>query len=115
MHLRLFNLSMESFDMAIQLKPNFEKYNYAKSILLLLFGDFKNGWSLWESRWKLDQLFSPKFEANCPVWTGDKNSKLLVWAEQGVGDQIMYSGLIPDLSKICLDLIVQVEPRLISF
>ena len=114
MHLRLFNLSMESFDMAIQLKPNFEKYKYAKSILLLLFGDFKNGWSLWESRWKLDKLFSPKFEANCPVWTGDKNSKLLVWAEQGVGDQIMYSGLIPDLSKICLDLIVQVEPRLIS-
>ena len=114
MHLRLFDLSMESFDMAIQLQPNFEKYKFAKSTLLLLFGDFKNGWSLWESRWKLDKLFSPKLEANCPVWTGDKNSKLLVWAEQGVGDQIMYSGLIPDLSKICSDLIVQVEPRLIS-
>jgi len=114
MHLRLFDLSMESFDMAIQLQPNFEKYKFAKSTLLLLFGDFKNGWSLWESRWKLDKLFSPKLETNCPVWTGDKNSRLLVWAEQGVGDQIMYSGLIPDLSKICPDLIVQVEPRLIS-
>ena len=114
MHLRLFDLSMESFDMAIQLQPNFEKYKFAKSTLLLLFGDFKNGWSLWESRWKLDKLFSPKLETNCPVWTGDNDSRLLVWAEQGVGDQIRYSGLIPDLSKICPDLIVQVEPRLIS-
>ena len=114
MQLRLFDLSIESLNKAIELQPNLAKYEHAKATLLLLFGDFKNGWSLYESRWKLDKLFSPKLETNLPVWTGDKNSKLLVWGEQGVGDQIMYSGLIPDLSQICADISVQVNPRLVS-
>ena len=114
MQLRLFDLSIESLNKAIELQPNLAKYEHAKATLLLLFGDFKNGWSLYESRWKLDKLFSPKLETNLPVWVGDKNSKLLVWGEQGVGDQIMYSALIPDLSEICSDISVQVDPRLVS-
>ena len=114
MQLRSFDLSMESFNKAIELQPNFAKYEHGKSLLLLLFGDFKNGWSLWESRWKLDELFSPKLKTNHPVWTGNKNSKLFVWGEQGVGDHIMYSALLPDLSKLCSDISVQVDPRLVS-
>ena len=114
MHLNLFDLSMESFNKAIDLKPNYAKYEYAKGTLLLLYGDFKNGWPLWESRWRLNKLFSPKLETNCSVWTGDKNSKLLVWSEQGIGDQLMFSALLSDLSKKCKDLIVYINPRLIS-
>ena len=114
MQTRSFDLSMKSFNKAIELQPNLAKYEHAKATLLLLFGDFKNGWNLWESRWNLDRLFSPKLDTNCPVWAGDKNSKLLVWAEQGVGDQIMYGGLIPDLSEICPDISVQVDPRIVN-
>ena len=53
MHLRQFDLSKNSFDKAIELEPNFAKYKFAKATLLLLFGDFKNGWSLFESRWNI--------------------------------------------------------------
>jgi len=114
MHLRLFDLSMQSFNKAIELEPNFEGYKFAKSTLLLLYGDFKNGWVLWESRWKLDKLFSPKLETNLPVWSGNKNAKLLVWPEQGIGDQIAYSSLLPDLNRKCSELIVILDPRLID-
>ena len=114
MHLRYFDLSLQSFNKAIELAPNFEKYKFAKSTLLLLYGDFKNGWTLWESRWKLDKLFSAKLETNLPVWTGNKNIKLLVWPEQGIGDQILYSSLLPDLSRKCSELIVILDLRLIS-
>jgi len=114
MHLRQFDLSKNSFDKAIELEPNFAKYKFAKATLLLLFGDFKNGWSLFESRWNMEKLFSPKIITSQPEWNGVKNSKLLVWAEQGLGDQIMYSALLPDLNQKCKNLIAQVEPRLIS-
>jgi len=114
MHLRLFDLSMQSFNKAIDLEPNFEAYKFAKSTLLLLHGDFKNGWALWESRWKLDELFSPKLDTKRPVWSGNKNAKLLVWPEQGIGDQIVYSSLLPDLNKNCSELIVILDPRLIN-
>ena len=114
MHLRLFDLSIQSFNKAIELEPNCEKYKFAKAILLLMYGDFKNGWALFDSRWKLDKLFSPKLETNLPVWTGNKNTKLLVWPEQGIGDQICYSSLLPDLNRKCSELIVIVDSRLIS-
>ena len=113
MHLRLFDLSMQSFNKAIKLEPNCEKYKFAKATLLLLYGDFNNGWALWESRWKLDKLFSPKLETNRPVWTGNKNAKLLVWPEQGIGDQILYSPLLSDLSSKCSELILILDSRLI--
>jgi len=114
MHLRIFDLSMQSFNKAIELEPDFEKYKFAKSLLLLLHGDFKNGWTLWESRWKLDELFSPKLETIRPVWVGNKKSKLLVWPEQGIGDQILYSSLLPDLNRKCSELVVILDPRLIN-
>ena len=114
MHLRLFDLSMQSFNKAIKLEPNCEKYKFAKATLLLMYGDFKNGWALWESRWKLDKLFSPKLETNRPVWTGNKNAKLLVWPEQGIGDQILYSPLLFDLNEKCSELIVILDSRLIT-
>jgi hypothetical protein len=105
---------MESFDMAIQLQPNFEKYKFAKSILLLLFGDFRNGWKLFEVRWKLDPLYSPKLKTSHPAWNGNKNTKVLVWPEQGIGDQICFSALLPDLNGKCSELIVLLDPRLIN-
>ncbi|MDC0127831.1 tetratricopeptide repeat protein [Methylophilaceae bacterium] len=114
MNQRLFDLSMQNFNKAIDLEPNSAKYKFAKSTLLLLYGDFKNGWTLWESRWELDELFSPKLETNRPVWTGNKNVRLLVWPEQGIGDHILYSSLLSDLSKKCLDLIVILDERLVD-
>ena len=114
MQTRDFNLSINSFDKAIDLEPDLAKYKFAKATLFLLFGDFKNGWNLFESRWDMQNLFSPRIISKQPKWEGDKKSKLLVWGEQGLGDQVMYSALLPDLKKNCNSLISQVEPRLLS-
>ncbi len=43
---------------------------------------------------------------------GDQG-KMLVWGEQGIGDEIMFSSLIPDLHKACSKLIVKADKRLI--
>ena len=113
-HLRLYELSLDSLNMAIQLDPDNEKYKFAKATLLLLYEDFKNGWLLFESRWKVDNLYSPKIDSNYPTWTGNKNAKLLVWPEQGIGDHILYSALIPELKKKCSNLTILVDRRLVD-
>jgi hypothetical protein len=37
---------------------------------------------------------------------------VLVWGEQGVGDEVMFAGLIPDLVRRGVECIVDCEPRL---
>ena len=37
----------------------------------------------------------------------------MLWGEQGVGDEILFASLIPELVKKVDELIVQVDPRLI--
>ncbi|MBT6469817.1 MAG: tetratricopeptide repeat protein [Candidatus Marinimicrobia bacterium] len=49
-----------------------------------------------------------------PEWKGEalQGKKLFVSAEQGLGDEIMFASMIPDLSKEDGEVIVQCDPRL---
>src|SRR5690606_17476763 len=38
---------------------------------------------------------------------------LAVWGEQGLGDQILYASMIPDLAADASAVVLEVEPRLI--
>jgi ADP-heptose:LPS heptosyltransferase len=48
-----------------------------------------------------------------PAWDGEAGQSVFVWAEQGIGDEIMFSSLIPELYDMCSKLIVQCDARLI--
>jgi hypothetical protein len=76
--------------------------------------DFENGWQFYDWRWKSKNLVYPIISTDKPKLTNldsifEKNKKLLVWAEQGIGDQVLYSGMldqlltIAPLSQIMLD------------
>ena len=49
-----------------------------------------------------------------PLWKGEKekHQKVLVWREQGIGDQIIFLSLLPEVKEMCSSLSVYVDPRL---
>ena len=51
-----------------------------------------------------------------PWWSGDEISgqTILVWGEQGLGDQILHAGMIPDLITKAGHVVLECEPRLHS-
>ena len=51
-----------------------------------------------------------------PEWEGQplEGKRLLVTAEQGLGDEIMFASTIPDLSKENGDITLQCDPRLVD-
>jgi tetratricopeptide (TPR) repeat protein len=82
---------------------------------LLSIGSFAEGWTEYEWRWKR------KAEAerrNRPLpqtlWDGTRPiaGRLLVWNEQGVGDEVMFSSLLPELAAD-LDCVLECDPRLV--
>ena len=48
-------------------------------------------------------------------WDGsDIPANILIWAEQGIGDEIMFYRLLPYLKRYCGSFTIQCDPRLVS-
>ena len=105
--------AIKALNQAIKLKPNYAGAYLNKSMALLKNQEFEKGFKLHEWRWSTDSHDSKFLQSSKPLWNGQKNKVVFLWAEQGVGDEIMYSSLIPELHEICTKLIVQCDKRLI--
>ena len=88
--------------------------------LRLSRGDFKRGWSLYERRWVsaansgMASAFK-ELRQTRPQFRGDAgsfNKRVLVWAEQGVGDEVMFGGLLREFRGLCGEILLQVDRRL---
>ncbi|MDE2465084.1 MAG: tetratricopeptide repeat protein [Alphaproteobacteria bacterium] len=88
-----------------------------RAILHFLRGDLKPGWRDYAARLKLAGK-APRPLHRLTAWSGGtlRNTRLLITAEQGVGDQIMFASLIPELSLEAARqggrLLLECDPRL---
>ena len=93
---------------------------FAQALLQLSVGDLARGWTTYEARF---DVLHPKvifFATRRPLWTPETDvvgRRVLVFGEQGLGDEIAFANLLPDLiSEIGPNgqLILAIEPRLVS-
>ena len=99
---------------AIEIKPDLADAHNNLSHLLLTLKIFKEGWERYEWRWKLNSLKSKsKLKTNNPRWNQEKKGCVLLWGEQGVGDEIQYLSLVPDCIDKIEKLILKLDKRLI--
>ena len=80
----------------------------------LLLQDFAGGWSEYEWRWQTAQYAPHRLNTGVAQWDGKPlRGTLLVWGEQGPGDQIFFAGMLPDLRALADRVIVAVDERLV--
>ena len=99
----------------LDINPKFSDASYNLSQLLLIKGNFKEGWERYEDRFniisKINRVNMP--DLSLPFWNLDcQDSKLFVWPEQGIGDSIFYSSLLNELNEKCSSMTCVLEPRL---
>ena len=116
--LKFFKEALASYDKAIELKPDYAEAYFNKSVLLLSQQDFENGWRLYDWRLKSNSHRSLPIKTNKPKLINlqnnfDGNKKLLIWAEQGVGDQILYSSMLDQLFKVAPLSQIMLDKRLL--
>ena len=85
-------------------------------MLDVLEGDFAIGWQRYESRWDAkEQKGNIPFQSDKKQWDGEEQDiRLLFWPEQGVGDQIMYSSVLTDLTRRCAEVNVILDRRIVE-
>ena len=84
----------------------------SKGMMHLNLGHFAEGWPLYEYRRGAD--LAQFRERSGLRWKGEPvNGKILVWGEQGLGDQILHASMVDDLRGFASSIILEVEPRLV--
>ena len=91
--------ALKLYDRALRHAPDNVQAKLNRAVLHLLMGNLKDGWRDYAVRLKVPGK-APMCDHGLPAWTGAplKNKRLLVTAEQGVGDEIMFASMIHDLA-----------------
>ncbi len=110
-----FPAAAQSFAAAIETRPQFAEAHRNKALLHLMRGDYAEGWRDYAWRWQCPDLGPTRRPFTQASWDGQaSNAPVLVWGEQGVGDEILYAGMMPDLAARGIDVIWEADARLVS-
>jgi tetratricopeptide (TPR) repeat protein len=102
------------FDRALALRPDFPLAAFHRAMAHLLVGDFARGWVGYDLR-RLSADHAPA-AAGLPRWDGSPlaGRSLLVAREQGLGDEIMFASMLPQMIAQAGRCIVECDPRLLA-
>ena len=92
----------------------------AAATMLIAGGELGSGWDAYEARLEPHYADVTHFAVDRPEWTPDmdlEGKRILLIGEQGLGDEILFSNLIPDMIKavgVGGKVLVAIEHRLVS-
>lgn len=107
---------LASYRRAIALKQHLAEAHVAESTALLLGGNYSTGWHNFELRWQTQDYDTLPRTYRQPKWGGERlnTGRVLIWGEQGIGDEVMFAGLIPDIlrggNRCVLDCDLRLKP-----
>ena len=104
--------AMEEYARALALRPDFTLAAFHLGMARLLAGDFARGWDGYELR--RTSAAPPRGTAGVPRWDGGEPAgrTIFVAREQGLGDEIMFASVLPELASRGGHWVVECDPRL---
>ena len=106
------NGALASYAQSRKLDPSDGLTLLHEAIAQLTAGDFAHGWDGYEKRWLRETALTR--QPGAPLWNGEplNGKRLLIWGEQGLGDQIMYASCIGELAAVASECVIECAPRL---
>lgn len=106
--------ALYAFEQAIDADGDAPQARFNRSIALLTLGRLAEGWDDYELGWAVPSGRFPRAEFPQPLWDGRPlgDGSLLVWGEQGLGDEVMFASLIPQLAGEGVRVVLDCDARL---
>lgn len=102
-------------DKALALDQENHIAKITKGFACLSMGRWTDAWTFHDALYGNHlnvRFYKNRFE---PEWDGKEDKVVVVQADQGLGDQIMFSQCIPEMQKICKKIIVDCSKRMVNF
>lgn len=99
---------------ALKLAPEDAESHCLRAFAYLARSDFKKGWEDYQWRWRSTEQEAPR-PFVFPKWQGQplQNKSILLWGEQGVGDEIMFASMLGKLKAQAGCVVCECDPRLL--
>src|SRR5262249_54990850 len=112
------------YERALALSPAFLGAQYCLAVARLHLHEFGQAWPGYEQRLQSSvirgdirkDVASVALYERLPHWQGPGEAvagEVAIWAEQGIGDQVLYSTLIPELVAAGVPFVYEVDSRLL--
>src|SRR5882672_3987555 len=94
--------AIKHLEAALSIDPQHAQAHWNRSLCFLEMGDYARGFA--EYGWgkraevRMNRNYSQK---DIPEWDGSPGKRVVVHGEQGIGDEIMFASLIPDMTRDC--------------
>lgn len=109
-----------ALDAAARLAPEDPMVAFSQALAWLAAGDLARGWEKFETRFALS--LDPRYHhkgvtpraAPPPTWAGEdlRGKSILVWTEQGVGDEILFASMLPELIARAGQVVLECSARM---
>jgi tetratricopeptide (TPR) repeat protein len=85
--------ALESYSRALEFEADNPEAQFNRSVLELSRKEFQSGFQGYSSRWRKRGFPSHHFKTSVPAFKpGSGQASILLWAEQGLGDEVFYAG-----------------------
>jgi hypothetical protein len=108
--------AMVACNQVLATAPEHAEAHWNRALLLLLSGEYREGWCEYEWRWQKRNFTSPPRNFPQPLWRGEaiNGRTVLVHAEQGFGDTLQFCRFVPLFANLGARVIFECPAPLVS-
>jgi tetratricopeptide (TPR) repeat protein len=107
--------ALASYSKALELRKDYADAHFNQALALLTTGEFGRGFEKYEWRWRRTGIPAHGRGYGRPLWLGEyplQGRTILLHAEQGLGDTIMFARYVPVLARAGAKVVLEVQPQL---
>jgi tetratricopeptide (TPR) repeat protein len=97
---------------ALKYNPESAKAKANLGMACLALGQWREGWPLYDAVIGFDQSRRKNQYKDEPVWDGSEGRRVVIYGEQGLGDEICFASMLPDAIKACRSVVLDCTDRL---
>lgn len=111
-----FDEAIEHYERQLLRQPRVLEYRWNRGLVNLIRGNFGAGWPDYELRKSRPDAGGVHEKFTLPDWDGSplRGRSVLIYGEQGIGDEIMFASCLPDVIAQAGSCVIECDARLES-